>query len=399
MTGFNRLTSLFFVFSLMVGCGNAQFVIKKVEYHHIITGAQQVEQYLPLIRNKSVALVANHASILGHVHLADSLLNLNVNLHKIFCPEHGFRGTSDAGELIDDGKDPILGIPIVSLYGKHKKPTPEDLKGVELVLFDLQDVGVRFYTYISTMTYVMEACAENNIPIVIMDRPNPNGFLIDGPILDSNYRSFVGLHPVPIAYGMTIGEYALMIQGEKWISNAEQLDLKIIPLKNYEHNLLVELAIKPSPNLPNWQSVYLYPSLCLFEGTQVSIGRGTLFPFQVYGSPGMSLGSFSFTPQSIPGMSSHPKFEGEPCFGQNLSGYAENFAHNPIKIQLNWLISSYQMASKKEHFFNSYFEKLAGTHKLREQIEQGWKEDDIRNSWKPGLETFKETRKKYLLYP
>lgn len=399
MKGFKRMTLFLFVMMSILNSGCAQSTVLLVDYNEITTGAQQLENYQGLLSNRSVALVANQASLIGDVHLVDTLLSRGIEIKKIFCPEHGFRGTADAGELIDDNTDPITGIPIISLYGKHKKPTHADLTDVDVVVFDLQDVGVRFYTYVSTMTYIMEACAENGVSMIILDRPNPNGFLIDGPILDTNYRSFVGLHPIPIAHGMTLGEYAHMVKGEKWINQSGQLNLEVIPLLKYNHNMLVKLATKPSPNLPTWQSIYLYPSLCLFEGTKVSIGRGTLFPFQVYGSPDASLGSFAFTPESIPGMSNHPKHEGLTCYGQNLTGFAENYAQNDPQINLVWLLSTYQMSSDKENFFINYFNTLAGSDKLKKQIIMGWTADQIRESWQPDLEKFKEMRKRYLIYP
>lgn len=399
MKGFKKLTSTLFVLLALSGCTMAQSSLLLVEYQEITSGAQQIDTYLPLITNQRIALVANQASQVKNAHLADTLLSIGINIDKIFCPEHGFRGTADAGELVDNDKDSKTGISIISLYGDHKKPTAADLTEIDLVLFDLQDVGVRFYTYVSTMTYVMEACAENDVRLIILDRPNPNGFLIDGPLLDSNYRSFVGLHPVPIAHGMTLGEYAQLVKGEKWINKADQLQLQVIRLQQYQHNLLVKLATKPSPNLPTWQSVYLYPSLCLFEGTEVSVGRGTLVPFQVYGSPGFGVGSFAFTPESIPGMSSHPKYEGEICYGQNLTGYAENYAENAREINLTWLISAYNMSSDKDKFFNNYFDKLAGSDQLRKDIIAGKSEKQIRESWESDLNNFKLIRDKYLLYP
>ncbi len=399
MKRFNGLVLVLFTSLVFAGCGHAQESIKLVDYQDITTGSQQFDLYLPLLQNQRVALVANAASRVGEQHLVDTLLTYGIRIEKIFCPEHGFRGNADAGELINDGIDPATGIPLISLYGNHKKPTPDDLKDIDWVVFDLQDVGVRFYTYVSTMTYVMEACADNGVSMMILDRPNPNGYLIDGPILDTAYSSFVGLHPVPIADGMTLGEYARMVIGERWINKANQLKLQVIPMAGYTHNMVVKLAVKPSPNLPNWQSVYLYPSLCLFEGTQVSIGRGTTLPFQIYGSPDMFLGSFMFTPQSIPGMSLHPKFEGQQCNGQMLTGYAENLTKNDPSIQLTWLITAYQAAKDKKNFFTNYFEKLAGTDLLRQQIIEGMTEEEIKASWKPGLDNFRLIRDKYVLYP
>lgn len=368
-----------------------------VEYSDITMGADQIVAYKELLKNKKVGIVANQSSTIQNTHLVDSLLSHNIQITKIYCPEHGFRGTADAGSLIEDGLDSKTGIPIISLYGSHKKPTPEDLEGIDIVVFDLQDVGTRFYTYISTMSYVMEACAENGIPIIILDRPNPNGHYVDGPILEKENTSFVGLHPVPIVYGMTIGEYALMVVGEKWINDAHKLQLNVIELKYYTHNKIVKLKVKPSPNLPNWQSIYLYPSLCFFEGTIMSVGRGTDYPFQIYGHPNYMLGSYVFTPKSKDG-ASKPKYNEQNCFGANLSGYAENYKHNDNKIELNWLIGSYEIMSRKGEFFNNYFEKLSGTKDLRQQIIDGSSEEEIRLSWQPGLDRFMKIRSKYLLY-
>ncbi len=377
----------------------AQKNLKLVDYEEITTGAQQTGLYLPLLENKNVALVAHQSSLIGNTHLVDSLLLLGVKVEAIFCPEHGFRGNAEAGALVDNEVDAKTGIPIISLYGKHKKPTAADLANIDVVVFDLQDVGVRFYTYVSTMTYVLEACVEQNIPVVILDRPNPNGFLIDGPVLDLKYKSFVGMHEVPIAHGMTLGEYALMAVEQQWFEASEELDLTVIPMQNYSHEMIVKLPIKPSPNLPTWQAVYLYPSLCLFEGTEVSVGRGTPYPFEVYGSPDIVYGSFVFIPESIPGVSLHPKFEGQPCYGQNLRGYAENFQQNNSQLNLSWLISAYKNASDSSKFFNNFFEKLAGTDSLRHQIQAGYSEKEIEASWKKDLDKFKLIREKYLLYP
>jgi len=285
------------------------------------------------------------------------------------------------------------------LYGKNKKPQVADLADVDMVVFDIQDVGARFYTYISTMTFVMEACAENQIPVIILDRPNPNGFYVDGPVLESEFKSFVGLHPVPIVHGMTVGEYAKMVNGEGWLENGVKCELSVIPVENYTHRDFYELPVRPSPNLPNKNAVYLYPSLCLFEGTIVSVGRGTDFPFQVIGHPDFVTGSYLFTPKSIPGVASKPKYEGVTCFGQNLTGFAENITNQPHQLSLFWLIEYYKILKDKGSFFDNYFEKLAGTAQLRKQIEEGWSEVQIRESWQPGLEKFRQIRKKYLLYP
>jgi len=369
-----------------------------VEYDSIASGAQQFEEYKNLLTNKKVALVANQASIVGEQHLVDFLLDKNVEIIRVFSPEHGFRGKKDAGEKVDNETDSKTGIQIISLYGKHKKPTAEDLQGVEVVVFDLQDVGVRFYTYISTLTYVMEACAENNTPLILLDRPNPNAFCIDGPILEPEFKSFVGMHPVPVVYGMTIGEYAKMVNGEKWLNNQIQCKLTVIPLKNYNHNMIVKLPIRPSPNLPNWQSVYLYPSLCFFEGTTVSVGRGTDFPFQAYGHPNLKYGSFAFTPRPNQG-AKNPKHNGELCYGQFLVRYAENYQNNPAAINLEWLIETYKNIGQTDAaFFKKYFNTLAGNSRLREQIENGFSPERIKQSWQNGIEDFKKIREKYLIY-
>jgi len=388
---------ILFLMNSVTGCSQSK-VPKLVEYTAIKSGAEQMNVYLPLIQNKNIAVVTNLASVVETSHLVDTLLSRNIKIAKIFIPEHGFRGLAEAGELIENGKDTKTGIEIISLYGNHKKPNKDDLKGIDLVLFDLQDVGVRFYTYISTLTYVMEACAENQIKLIVLDRPNPNGYMIDGPILEPEFTSFVGMHHVPVAYAMTIGEYGLMVNGEKWLSGDLNCDLIIIPLESYTHNIIFKLPVPPSPNLPNWQSVYLYPSLCFFEGTIVSVGRGTDYPFQIYGHPDFLLGSFSFIPESMPGKSLHPKFEGKQCFGQELTGYAGNFALNPTQLNLGWLISSYKLLSSTHAFFTDYFDLLAGTDRLRKQIESGMNEAGIRESWQEDLENFKKTRAKYLIY-
>ncbi|MBC8321199.1 MAG: DUF1343 domain-containing protein [Bacteroidetes bacterium] len=370
--------------------------LKLVEYDEIKSGASKMESYLQLLQHNNIAIVANQSSLVGDTHLVDTLISEGINVSKIFCPEHGFRGKAAAGEEINDSIDPKTNIPIISLYGSHKKPSPSDLKNIDIVLFDLQDVGTRFYTYISTLTYVLEACAENNIPLIVLDRPNPNGYTIDGPVLEKKYRSFVGLHPVPVIYGMTIGEYALMVAGEHWINKANDINLKVISIESYDHNTIVKLKTKPSPNLPNWQSVYLYPSLCFFEGTIMSVGRGTDFPFQIFGHPDYLIGSFVFTPLSTEG-ESNPKYKDIQCSGSNLQEYAENFRKNKQQINLSWLIGSYEVMN--DGFFNNYFEKLAGTGELREQIIAGLNETEIRKSWQPKINKFKKIRAKYLLYP
>lgn len=363
----------------------------------ITSGAWQTTLYFPLLKNKSIALVANHTSTIGDQHLADSLLHAGFELKKVFSPEHGFRGKADAGQLVADAIDRVTGLPVISLYGNNKKPRPEDLEDVDIVIFDIQDVGARFYTYISTMTLVMEACAEKSIPLIVLDRPNPNGFYVDGPVLEKEFASFVGMHPVPIVHGMTVGEYAQMVNGEGWLENGLKSDLRIIPVASYTHRDFYELPLKPSPNLPNKYAVYLYPSLCLFEGTVVSVGRGTELPFQVIGHPDFVAGSYCFTPRSMQG-ATKPLYMDTPCFGMNLMDYASNMKENPAQIHLFWLITFHQQLSDKTMFFNNFFDKLAGNAELRTQIAQGMSEEEIRASWQPGLAKFKEIRKKYLLY-
>ncbi|MBP9792959.1 MAG: DUF1343 domain-containing protein [Flavobacterium sp.] len=357
------------------------------------TGADNYEAYLPLLKDKKVGIVTNQTGLLTNkTHLVDFLVSKNITLQKIFAPEHGFRGTADAGELIKDGKDIKTGLPIVSLYGNNKKPKPEQLTGIEIMLFDLQDVGARFYTYISSLHYVMEACAENNITLIVLDRPNPNGNIVDGPVLEKEFTSFVGMHQIPILHGMTIGEYAKMINGEKWLKNGMQCTLEIIPCLNYQRNMPYSLLAKPSPNLPNDQAINLYASLCLFEGTNVSMGRGTEKQFQIYGSPFLPKSDFSFTP--IPNFGAkEPTYKNQLCYGEDLSQIEK--VH---QLELKWLIKAYQTTSDKTKFFNDFFTKLAGTKKLQQQIEAGTSELDIRNSWKKGIEDFKLMRKPYLLY-
>ncbi len=385
----------------------------------IIVGANQIESYLPLLKGKRIGIVANQTSVIfkkdidsiflvdpetmekklektiNHsTHLVDSLLSLNVDIKTVFAPEHGFRGTADAGEHVKDGIDTKTNLPIISLYGKNKKPSPEQLKNIDLMIFDIQDVGARFYTYISSLHYVMEACAEANIPIIILDRPNPNGQYIDGPILETEHSSFVGMHPIPVVHGMTIGEYAQMINGEEWLTNGVQCELKVIPLKNYTHKSTYSLPIKPSPNLPNDKSINLYPSLCFFEGTNVSAGRGTKFPFQIFGSPFLNseLYNFKFTPHPNFG-SKYPKHQDKLCFGKNLI-----LTENLNTLNLNWLIEAYNNTENKADFFNAFFTKLAGTKKLQEQIKAGLTETEIKATWQEGLKNFKKTRSKYLIY-
>lgn len=372
---------------------NAQVAfIPKAEY---VSAVQQMNDYLPLLTAKHVGVVANQTSIIGSTHLVDSLVSRGINIVKIYTPEHGFRGVADAGAKVNSGKDEKTGISIISLYGKTKKPTPEMLQGIDVMLFDLQDVGVRFYTYISTLTYVMEACAENNISVIVLDRPNPNGFYIDGPVLKSENQSFVGMHQVPVVYGMTIGEYGKMVNGEGWLKNGVRCELTVIPINNYNRDAIYELPVKPSPNLPNWEAVYLYPTLCFFEGSIVSVGRGTDTPFQIFGHPNMR-GEYSFTPQSKSG-ASKPLLEGQRCRGENLVDYAHGYAYNENQLQLDWIINAYNQLSDKE-FFTNYFRLLSGDKQMQRDIENGLSADEIRASWKNEIDNFKKIRSKYLIY-
>lgn len=412
----NTLFPIIMMFVLVfISCGNGTKSTQKTNAipstedaapKAIMVSANLIESYLNLLEGKQVGVVGNQSSVIftdknrkndhgAYTHLVDSLLSLNINVKKVFSPEHGFRGTADAGEKIKDDLDPKTGLPIISLYGDNKKPKPEQLQGLDILIFDIQDVGVRFYTYISTLHYVMEACAEANIPLLVLDRPNPNGNYVDGPILEKVNTSFVGMHPIPIAHGMTIGEYAKMINGEKWLENGIQCELTVISMENYTHNLPYSLPIKPSPNLPNDQSIALYPSLCFFEGTNVSVGRGTNKQFQVFGSPDLDKDHFpfSFTPKPNEGAKTPPQ-EGKVCYGEDLTQVEVTPGLN-----LNHVIDAYTHTADKTKFFNSFFVKLAGTSQLQEQIEQGLSEQEIKATWSKGLEDFKKVRSKYTLYP
>lgn len=359
----------------------------------IKTGADNYDKYLPLLKDKKVGIVTNQTGILSNkTHVVDFLLEKKIAVQTIFAPEHGFRGTADAGEHVVDGKDPKTGLPIISLYGDNKKPKPAQLAGIDVMIFDLQDVGARFYTYISSLHYVMEACAENNIPLIVFDRPNPNGSIVDGPLLEKEFTSFVGMHPIPLLHGMTIGEYAQMVNGEKWLKDGARCKLTVIPCLDYKRTMPYSLLVKPSPNLPNDQSINLYASLCLFEGTNVSVGRGTETQFQIYGSPYLSKTNFTFTPKPNFG-AKDPLYNGKECFGEDLTSYPKL-----KQLELKWLIKAYQNTSDKTKFFNGFFTKLAGTKKLQQQIESGVSEAQIRQSWKKDLETFKKMRVKYLIY-
>lgn len=364
---------------------------------NIQVGAENSSKYLPLLKNKNVGLVVNQSSVVNGQHLVDFLLSQQINVTKIFAPEHGFRGTADAGAVIKNGMDTATGLPIVSLYGKRKKPTKADLKNIDLLVFDIQDVGVRFYTYLSTLHYIMEAGAENNIEVIVLDRPNPNGARIDGEVLNMKYTSFVGMHPVPILYGMTIGEYGLMINGEGWLKNGVQAKLTVVPLENYTHNTSYSLPIKPSPNLPNDLSIFLYPSLAFFEGTTFSAGRGTTEQFQLYGSPYYQKKDFKFKPVSREG-AKYPKHENKVCYGVDLRN---EVMVSDAGINLDYLLDAYQNYPYKKKFFlkNRFIDKLAGSNQLRLQVTQGKSAKEIRQSWQKGLKSFKQVREKYLLYP
>lgn len=364
----------------------------------LAVGAAQLSQYLPLLENKKVAVVVNQTSTIGTTHLVDTLLSQGIYLTTVFAPEHGFRGKADAGETIQDGKDPKTQLPIISLYGKNKKPSAQQLKDIDIVIFDIQDVGTRFYTYISTMHYVMEACAENDIPFLVLDRPNPNGHYVDGPIREEAYQSFVGMHPIPIVHGLTVGELALMINGEGWLNGGLTCTLTVIPCANYRRGQFYDLPIKPSPNLPNATSILLYPSLCLFEGTTASVGRGTQQQFQVIGHPKYDKGEYSFTPTSQPG-ATHPKHQDKKCYGYDLSSLGVEYLYNRRQIQLEHLINFYNNFPDKTTFFNqnNFIDKLAGTAQLRKQIIAGKTAEEIRESWQAPLADYKKMRNKYLL--
>ncbi|MFT7072298.1 exo-beta-N-acetylmuramidase NamZ domain-containing protein [Patiriisocius sp. Uisw_017] len=373
----------------------------------IKTAANLWQKYMPLLKDKKVGIVANQTSVVNDTltapnetrvvdfHLVDFIYEFDNQVVKVFAPEHGFRGTADAGEAVKDGIDSKTRIPIISLYGKNKKPSPEQLAGIEVMVFDIQDVGARFYTYISTLHYVMEACAEANIPVIVLDRPNPNGHYTDGPILEKQHKSFVGMHPVPVVHGMTIGEYAQMINGEGWLENNSKCDLTIIKMENYTHKTSYSLPIKPSPNLPNDIAINLYPSLCFFEGSIVSAGRGTDNQFQIFGAPSLpkEFYKYSFTPQANVG-AKYPKFKEKLCHGKDL----RNTKQLDI-LNLKWLIEAYVANGKKTAFFNNFFTKLAGTEKLQKQIEQGYTYPEIRKTWLKDLEKYDVMRKQYLLYP
>ena len=366
-----------------------------------VVGAAFMDGYLPHLEGKRVAVCANQTSMVGTTHLVDTLVARKVNVVSIFCPEHGFRGEAEAGASISSSVDAKTGIPIVSLYGKNKKPTSEQMKGLDVVVFDIQDVGCRFYTYISTLSYVMEAAAENGVSVIVLDRPNPNGYFVDGPVLDPKFKSFVGMHSVPVVHGMTIGEYARMVNGEGWLANSVVCDLTVIPMSGYTHATRYSLPVAPSPNLQTDEAIYLYPSLCLFEGTAISVGRGTPTPFQVYGHPALKTGDFHFTPKPIKGVSENPPQKGLDCRGFDLSGYAKQMRDSVNCFSVQYVLTAFENfpQNQTDFFTNSaFFDKLAGTDQLRKQILAHRSEADIRASWQPQLDAFKQMRKKYLLY-
>ena len=383
---FLKITFLFFLLLWGMPFSCAQY--------EITPGAAQIGAYKNLLEGESVGVVAHQSSLINDkTHLVDTLLSLQINVKKVFAPEYGFRGNADAGETIADEKDIKTGLPLISLYGRNKKPSPESLKDISVMVFDLQDVGVRFYTYLSSLHYVMEACAEQGIPLILLDRPNPNTHFTDGPVMEKEAQSFVGMHPVPIVPGMTIGEYAQMINGEGWLHNKVQCDLTVIPVQNYTHKTPYVIQKRPSPNLPNAQAIALYPSLCLLEPTAISVGRGTEMQFQIFGHPLLPKSEFSFTPQPNFG-AKNPKLNGALCYGVDLSNVAP-----PKKIELEWLIYAYRHFPDKENFFMDGFYRIAGSKKLQLQLEKGMNEEQIRETWQRDLIEFKKIRKKYLLYP
>lgn len=389
-------------------CTNPQKAIKTQteSTKNIITGAEQTEKYLPYIKGKRVAILANQTSIIGKSHLVDSLQKLGVNIVKVFGPEHGFRGNVSAGDHVNNEIDATTGIPIISLYGKKNKPSKQDLADIDIMIYDLQDVGCRFYTNINALSRLMEACQENGKELLILDRPNPNAYLIDGPVLDMKYRSGIGMFPIPMSHGLTVGEFAQMANGEGWLTNKVKCNLKIIPVANYNHDMLYTLPVKPSPNLNTQQSIMLYPSVCMFEGIYLNHGRGTYFPFTVFGSPELKgIYEFSYTPTGIKGMAETPLFMDQVCYGIDLRNYDVNLLVKSKQINLKWVIELYKAHPHKEKFFDSKLsnqmnnvEIQTGSGLFRQQIIDGKSEEEIRASWEPGLSEYKVMRKKYLLY-
>jgi len=364
----------------------------------VITGADQVKVYSDKLRGRKVGVIANQSSLVDGVHLVDVLLNEGIEVVRVFAPEHGFRGEAGPGDHVDSGKDPKTGLPVVSIYGAKKRPGPDELSGLDCMVFDIQDVGARFYTYISTLHYVMEACAENDVEVMVLDRPNPNGFYVDGPIMETEFSSFVGVAPIPIVHGLTVGEYALMVNGEKWLRGKSPCRLDVIKMLNYHHRKPYNLPVRPSPNLPDMASVYLYPTLCLFEGAKISVGRGTDYPFVTAGFPGFKNGTLEYTPVDIPGVIKDPPYENIKCRGIDFRKDTTTIFREK-RIMLEWIVDMYNAYPQKEEFFNPFFEKLTGTARLRKQISEGVSVDEIRKSWEPGLVEYRKMREKYLLYP
>ena len=398
-----HLISILCLVFFSVHCGNEpskNSPNKEVPIEKIVVGAERINDYFSLLKNKTVAGVFNQSSLIQDKHIVDVLIENDIELKKVFTLEHGFRGKADAGAEISDDFDAKTNLPLVSLYGKNKKPDPEQLEGIDIILFDVQDVGVRFYTYISTLHYIMESAAEEGVKVIVLDRPNPNGHYVDGPILNEEYKSFIGMHPVPVVHGMTIGEYAKMINGEGWLKNEVTCDLRVITCQNYIKGQFYDLPVRPSPNLPNARSIFLYPSLCFFEGTSVSIGRGTNLQFQVVGHPNLKQYSYVFNPKPMFG-AKNPKHNGESCYGLNLSELDVEALHFKEQLDLSILIRMYsEVTAAGSEFFTrpSFFDKLAGSNKLRYQIINGLTEEEIRDSWEEGLIKYQETRTQYLLY-
>ena len=384
---------IFFLFIGILFSLQTSFAYK---FDKVKVAAERTEQYLPILKGKKVAVIANHTSFVGQTHLVDTLISLGIDVKKIFAPEHGFRGLEDAGGTIKNSVDTKTGLPVISLYGKNKKPTAEQLKDIDIVVFDIQDVGARFYTYISTMHLAMEACAESKKQFLVLDRPNPNGYFVDGPVLDLKYKSFIGMHPIPIVHGLTVAELAQMINNEGWLKDAIKCDLKYVLCEDYTHSKIYELPIKPSPNLPNMTAVLYYPTICLLEGTSISVGRGTEKPFQFVGHPELADGYVKFTPKSMPG-AKHPKWEGVECNGYDVNDNGIDYIIKKKGLGLACILKAYSNVPK-EDFFKSSFNKLAGNKDLQLQIQFLDHEDSIRKSWQKDLDKYKEMRKKYLLY-
>lgn len=383
---------------LFMAAGSGISAQTRPVYRDVVTGAERIAEYLPLLENRRVGIVANHTSVVSDTHLVDTLLTLGVDIKRIFTPEHGFRGTADAGESISTTKDEKTGLPLVSLYGDRLKPRDEDVEGLDIVIFDIQDVGARFYTYISTMHYVMEVCAENEIPFLVLDRPNPNGYFVDGPVLEMEHRSFVGMHPVPVVHGMTVAEYARMINGEGWLEGSIEVDFHYVLCEGYDHNTLYKLPVRPSPNLQSQLSIYLYPSLCFFEGTVMNVGRGTEFPFQVFGHPQLQNVTFTYTPGSMEGALNPPHMD-ELCYGVDLRDFEERFVIDRRELYVEWLLFAYNNMPDEIDFFNSYFTRLVGNRQVQSMIESGAGVSAIMRTWERDVADFKQVRRKYLLYP